>query len=168
MSNKTFRLVPERPQDVTAVEALNAHAFGPGRYARTAYRLREGCAPVADLSYAAWTNGTLVASIRYSPVVLEGSAGLMLGPLVVDPAWKGKGCGLALMRETLARAKALGHRWVILVGDAPYYARADFVRVPYGRITLPGPVDPDRLLMLELQPGALNGLSGRLRGGRPR
>ena len=112
------------------------------------------------LSHAAWCDGTLIGSVRYAPVRLEDKPGLMLGPLVVHPAWKGRGAGLKLMQVSLEAARGQGDAWVILVGDEPYYARVGFGRVAEGNITLPGPVDPKRLLALELRPGVLAGLSG--------
>jgi predicted N-acetyltransferase YhbS len=90
----------------------------------------------------------------------------MLGPLVVDPEWKGRGVGVALMRASLEEARRQGHPWAILVGDQPYYARVGFARMAPGRIRLPGPVDPDRLLALELEEGSLNGASGLVRAVR--
>jgi len=163
MSANQFRVARERPEDAAAIEMLHDFAFGPGRFARTAYRMRERVPAVEGLSFAAWAQDRLVGSVRFSPVALAGRAGLMLGPLVVDPAWKGRGAGLELMRAGLKAARGLGHDWVILVGDEPYYARVGFRRVAEGRIRLPGPVDPARLLMLELRPNALDGLSGVLR-----
>lgn len=169
MTDSQFSLECERPEDAEAIETLHEIAFGPGRFARTAYRLREGVEAVEGLSLTAWTDvpvRRIIGSIRYAPVVLNGRKGLMLGPLVVDPEWKGRGVGLALMRSTLEKARRLGHPWAILVGDAPYYARVGFARVEPGRIRLPGPVDPDRLLALELDKGSLDGASGLVRAVR--
>jgi predicted N-acetyltransferase YhbS len=163
MSDKHFHIAPERPEDAAAIDKLHEFAFGPGRFARTAYRMREGVAGIASLSFAAWTHDALIGSVRFSPVALEDRAGLMLGPLVIDPEWKGRGVGLNLMRTGLEAARGEGHDWVILVGDEPYYARAGFRRVAEGQIRLPGPVDPARLLYLELSAGALDDLSGVLR-----
>ena len=160
MSDNLFRITPERPEDAAAIETLHEFAFGPGRFARTAYRLREGVPPIAALSYAAWSQDTLIGSVRFAPVEIEGCPGLMLGPLVIDPAWKGRGVGLKLMQVGLEAARGQGHDWVILVGDEPYYARVGFRRVEAGRLELPGPVDPKRLLALELSPGTLDGLAG--------
>lgn len=165
MSEFPFTVAPEQADDAARIETLYAIAFGPGRFARTAYRLREGLAPVEGLSFVARFGGRLIGSVRFAPVTLAGRPGLLLGPLVVDPDWKGKGCGLALMRAGIAAARVAGHGWIVLVGDEPYYARAGFARVAPGRIALPGPVDPARLLALELVEGALDGLCGRLVGG---
>ena len=170
MADPQFSIETERGEDAAAIEILHETAFGPGRYARAAFRLREGVGAVEGLSFAALPGPggerRLIGSIRYAPVELAGRRGLMLGPLVVDPAWKGRGAGLALMRISLERARELGHRWAILVGDAPYYARVGFVRVEPGRIRLPAPVDPERLLVLELEASALDGAGGVLKAAR--
>ena len=101
-------------------------------------------------------------SISFWPIRIGAaqSEALLLGPLAVHPDRQRLGLGLALMKEGLRRAAALGHRLVLLVGDEPYYARVGFKRLPYGLVSLPGPVNPDRFLYLELVPGALSGVSG--------
>ena len=116
------------------------------------------------LCLVGWREDRLVGGIRFTAISIgeEGGA-LLLGPLVVDPAEKGKGFGRALVEEGLVRAKAQGFALVLLVGDMPYYGRFGFSPVPPGQITLPGPVDPARLLVLELVPGALATASGQVR-----
>jgi predicted N-acetyltransferase YhbS len=136
-------------------------SFGPGRFARTAYRIREGVQAVPSLSLTGRLDGRLVGGIRFTAVTVGAEGGaLLLGPLVVHPAHKGKGYGQALAGEGLARARAQGFRLVVLVGDMPYYGRFGFVPVVPGQVTLPGPVDPKRLLALELEAGALAGAAG--------
>lgn len=163
MPSYTAAVLPEQPCHAAAIEALAAAAFGPGRFAKTAYRLREGTAAIAGLCFVASIGGRLVGSIRLSPITIGGSPALLLGPLVVDPAHKSHGHGLALMRAAIAAAAAEGHALIMLVGDEPYYARAGFSKIPRGRVRLPGPVDPDRLLALELVPGALAAVGGMAR-----
>lgn len=153
-------LVPEQAADAFAIEGLLDRSFGPGRFAKTAYRLREGTGPVAGLSFVARHGGALVGSVRYWPLAIAGSAGLLLGPLVVDPLLRGRGVGAGLMIVSLAAARRAGEEWVLLVGDEPYYARVGFRAAEPGRFTMPGPVDPRRLLLRELVPGALEGLMG--------
>jgi predicted N-acetyltransferase YhbS len=161
MPTGSFYIQPENENDELLLSDLSAQAFGPGRFARTAYRVREGVAPIAPLSLAGWLDGGLVGGIRFTAVTVgREERALLLGPLVVHPAHKGKGYGRALAREAIARARAQGFRLVVLVGDMPYYGRLGFLPVPPGQITLPGPVDPNRLLALELQPGSLAGASG--------
>lgn len=154
---------PEHPDDAPAIERLHARAFGPGRFARTAYRLREGGAPLPDLCLTALVGTYLVGSVRIGPAEAAGGRLLVLGPLTVDPSFSDRGIGTSLMRASLEAARAAGHGLVILVGDAPYYARFGFTPVPPGRLTLPGPVDPARFLWLELFEGASRGLSGSVK-----
>jgi predicted N-acetyltransferase YhbS len=104
-----------------------------------------------------------VGGVRFTAIRIgAANGGALLGPLVVDPAVKGKGYGKALVGEGLMRAKAEGFGLVLLVGDLPYYGRFGFAPVPPGKITLPGPVDPARLLAVELMPGVLEGLAGQV------
>ncbi len=163
MSDLIIKL--EAPGDEPALSNLAADAFGPGRFARSAYRVREGVKPVASLSLAGWRNGTLVGGIRFTAIKLGTQENaLLLGPLVVSPAATGNGYGRALVEAGLARARAEGFGLVLLVGDMPYYGRFGFAPVmPRGKIVLPGPVDPARLLALELEPGALQPASGMVK-----
>ncbi len=151
---------PEVPGDAAAVEQLHARAFGPGRFARTAYRLREGSEPLWALCFTAFVGADLVGSVRLGPALAGGRPLLVLGPLTVDPAFASQGIGQALMGAGLEAAKAAGHDLVVLVGDAPYYDRFGFRPVPPGRLELPGPVDPARFLWLELTEGAREEISG--------
>lgn len=150
----------EEPSDAEAIERLHERAFGPGRFARTAFRLREGAAARPDLCFTAHVGTYLVGSIRLSPVTMGGAPGLVLGPIAVEPAFTSRGIGFDLITASLEAAREKGDRRVILVGDEPYYRRSGFTQVPKGRLALPGPVDPERLLWLELEPGAFGGISG--------
>jgi predicted N-acetyltransferase YhbS len=159
----------EAASDTAAADAIVAAAFGPGRFAKSAYRLREGVACVAELSFVAEEGARIVGTVRYWPVVIgaEPAPALMLGPIAIVADRQGQGIALALMQTTLAEAKKLGHRAVILVGDEPYYGRAGFARIqPTGRITMPGPVDYARLLGLSLADGALEAMAGEVRKAR--
>lgn len=158
---------PEQPGDAPAIDRLHARTFGPGRFARTPYRLREGVRPLAELSFTALVGSFLVGSVRLGPVRAGGADALMLGPLTVDPSFEGRGIGSALMRTSLDAAGASGRGLVLLVGDAPFYARFGFERVPPGHLTLPGPADPARFLWRELQAGARAGAHGAVRSVRP-
>ena len=161
-----FRLLPERPDDRDAVEMLFDLAFAPGRTALSAYSLREGVAPVAGLCTVARDEyDALVGAVRVWPVRIGagGAPALLLGPIAVHPTRQGEGLGAMLMHETLARARSAGWTRVLLVGDAPYYARFGFARAPARAIDFPRPVNPERVLALELEPGAMAGLSGPVR-----
>jgi predicted N-acetyltransferase YhbS len=146
---------PEASVDDDAIERLHERAFGPGRFARTAYRIREGAPHLLELSFTALVGTLLVGSVRLTPVKAGEQAGLMLGPLTVDPAFENRGIGAALIERALDAAREAGHALVLLVGDEPYYARFGFTRVPRGKLVMPGPVDPDRLLAAELVEGSL-------------
>lgn len=153
----------EQPDHGPAIEALAEAAFGPGRFAKTAYRLRRGTVPIPSLCFVALAGGRLIGSVRLSPITIGGSPALLLGPLVVDPAHKNQGYGQALLDASIQAARQAGHTLIVLVGDAPYYARAGFRPIPRGQVRLPGPVDPERLLALELVVGALAGVTGMAR-----
>jgi len=156
-------LTSEDPADLSAIDDLLDLCFGPGRYAKTAYRFREGVCPIRALSLVARSAGGIRGSLRFWPVLMGESRGLLLGPLAVDPVLRGQGIGVGLMVMGLARARRAGFPWVMLVGDEPYYARVGFQKTAPGRFTFPGPVDPGRLLTCELIPGSLTGLSGAVR-----
>lgn len=149
--------------DHDAIEHLLDLAFGTDRRSKTSYRLREGNAAIPGLSLVTRDTGVNISgTISFWPLAIGArqAPALLLGPLAVHPDRQGLGIGIALMREGLARARALGHGLVLLVGDEPYYAKVGFARLPEGLISMPGPVDPARFLYLELQPGALAGVSG--------
>ena len=156
----SIAVVRETPADAVPIERLVERAFGPGRFARTAYRLRETAVPDPDLCFVARITTLLVGSNRMTPVRVGAAPALLLGPLTVDPAFQGRGIARALVSISLDAAAAAGPRLVILVGDEPYYRQFEFKRVPPGRLTMPGPVDPVRLLYRELVPGAFATLLG--------
>jgi predicted N-acetyltransferase YhbS len=163
MSSSSWQIRPEKPADAAAVEALNAACFGPGRFAKSAYRLREGVAPVAGLGFVAAEKGALLGSVRFWPIRVGGHDELLLGPLAVRGEQRGKGIGIGLMQAGIEAAKRGPWRGILLVGDEPYYARVGFARVPPGRVRLPGPVDRDRILGLSLKGGEMVALSGEVR-----
>jgi predicted N-acetyltransferase YhbS len=163
MQPAKIEIALEAEADASVLSELSAQAFGPGRFARTAYRIREGVAPVAGLCLTASVGGRLVGGIRFTAVrVGDEEKALLLGPLVVDPLHTGNGYGRALIEEGIARAREQGYRLVVLVGDMPYYGRFGFIPIPRGQIMLPGPVDPARLLALDLVSGAAASAQGLL------
>jgi predicted N-acetyltransferase YhbS len=165
MSSATFAIRHEDAGDASILSQLAADAFGPGRFTRSAYRVREGVAPVAALSLCGHLDGRVAGGIRFTAIRIgDTEGGALLGPLIVDPRMTGRGVGKALVEEGLARARAEGFSLVLLVGDMPYYGRFGFNPVPPGRITLPGPVDPARLLYLELVSGAMADAAGAVKG----
>lgn len=147
---------PAVPDDLPAMTALQSRAFSPGRFARTAYRVREGGPDLSPFCRVALIGDRLVAALRLTQINVGGRPGaLLLGPLAVDPDEAGRGYGRRLVAELLETARAGDIRLVLLVGDVAYYGRLGFGPVPLGQIRLPGPVDPTRLLAAEVQPGAL-------------
>jgi predicted N-acetyltransferase YhbS len=164
MNDIALTILPETTAEAVAVERLHERTFGPGRYAKTAYRLREQVAHRLDLSFIARIGTLLVGSVRLSSVRIGETKALLLGPLTVEPAFRERGVGQALIARALKDATAKGERLVILVGDEPYYGKTGFKRIPPGRVIMPGPVDPARLLVAELAPDAFDGVSGRVRG----
>lgn len=162
MKQTTWVIRPEDAADTTAIEDLQANAFGPGRFARTAFRIRESVEPRRDLSFVGLVGSQIAGSIRLSPILIGDTAALLLGPLTVSPDFKNRGLGKALMRTAMDAAELAGDKIVLLVGDAPYYSPFGFQQVHLGQITLPGPVDPARLLVAllngaEMPEGAVQG-----------
>ncbi len=163
-----FAIRAERASDVAARETLLDACFGDNRHMRTCQRLRDGRAPAEGLALSAVRQGRVIGSVRLWHVSAGGIPALMLGPLAVEASSRQLGVGAALMDDALAAAKARGHGAVILLGDAPYYARFGFSAAKTGELTLPGAFERDRLLGLELSEGALDGAWGMIAStGRP-
>jgi predicted N-acetyltransferase YhbS len=167
MTDLSLTILPETAGDALAIERLHERTFGPGRLAKTAYRIREDIAHRLELSFTARISTLLVGSVRLTPIRIGQAKALLLGPLTVEPPFRERGIGLALIERALAQAKSDGHRLVLLVGDEPYYGKCGFKRIPKGRAAMPGPVDPARLLVCELTEGAFEGVSGSIRPDRP-
>ncbi|MGH7024998.1 MAG: GNAT family N-acetyltransferase [Caulobacteraceae bacterium] len=156
-----LHLAPERPADAPLADALIARAFGPGRYAKAAERLREGSSPIAGLSFVAWTRGRAAGCVRLWPIVIGGAPAVLLGPIAVDEAERNAGVGAALIQRACDAARAAGHALVLLVGDEPYFGQFGFARALHVR--MPGPVDLRRVLVRALVSGAAEGLEGAVR-----
>jgi predicted N-acetyltransferase YhbS len=151
----------ERLSDIEAREALLDQSFGDCRTTKTSERLREDRLPAEGLSFVACEHGRVVGTVRLWHVMAgPGRPALLLGPLAVAPAARNRGVGSALVRHALRQARRRGHRAVLLVGDAPYYARFDFGSDKTAALWMPGPYERHRLLGHELAPGALAGARG--------
>jgi predicted N-acetyltransferase YhbS len=161
MPGLDIAIAPEREADTASINLLEERAFGPGRFSRTAFRLREGNPHDRALSFIARVSTLVVGSIRLTRIHIGAHPALLLGPLTVDPAFHSRGIGKMLIDAALDAARALGHKLVLLVGDEAYYARSGFRRVPPGKIMMPGPVDPMRVLVRELVEGALAETGGQ-------
>ena len=160
MSLADIAYLPEIPAHDSEIDAINEEAFGPGRFARAAYKIREGGPHERALSFVAMDGGTVVASVRMTRIVAGKGTALMLGPLAVRPAYKNVGIGRRLVAIALEAAAKANAAAVILVGDAPYYGPLGFTRIPYGQIAMPRPVDYNRVLAHEIAPGAVAALTG--------
>ena len=159
----------EQAGDALAREALLDLAFGPGRFRKTSEKLRSGRLPAEGLTFVAYEGERLVGTVRLWNIA-AGTAGeaLLLGPLATHPDLQGQGIGGRLMAYAIAEAARLGHRAILLVGDAPYYTRFGFERRFAEGLVLPGPVEAERFLGLELVAGSLEGTTGMLKAtGRP-
>jgi predicted N-acetyltransferase YhbS len=154
--------LPEQPAHDPEIEHINAEAFGPGRFARAAYRIREGGPHERALSFVATYEGAVIGSVRLTRVAASEGRALLLGPLAVRPDYKNLGIGRKLVRIAVEAAEKAGAAAVVLVGDEPYYGPLGFKRVPRGQIEMPRPVDLDRILAVELKPGAVAALRGML------
>jgi len=163
MNELSLTILPEKPDDALAIERLHERTFGPGRFARTAFRIREGRGHALDLSFTARIGTLLVGSVRLTPICIGETPALLLGPLTVEPPFRSRGVGTALVTRALKEARAKNHSLVVLVGDEPIYRKSGFKRIPKGQVKMPGPVDPARLLIAELKPGAVDGVRGLIR-----
>lgn len=159
---------PAGISDAAAISSLHDKAFGPGRFVRAAYRVREGTADVTRFCRVAFLGKQLVAAIRMTNITIGDEPGaLLLGPLAVDPQNIGQGIGARLISECLEGARAAGIKLVILVGDHSYYGRFGFQPVPPGQIQFSGPVDLRRILAAELVPGTLARYQGLVKANTP-
>jgi predicted N-acetyltransferase YhbS len=152
---------PALPDDIAEISKLHGRVFGPGRFVRSAYRVREGKGHLSRFCLVACLGKAVIASIRTTEVTVGGKSGaVLLGPVAVDGEHRSLGLGTKLITAALEAARTGGASIIILVGDHPYYGRFGFKPVPLGQIVFPGPVDPQRILAFELEPDAL----GQYRG----
>jgi predicted N-acetyltransferase YhbS len=154
------RLAVERPEDGPAVDALVERAFGPGRYAKAAERLREGNRMIGSLSFCAFGAENLVGAARQWPVMVGAARGVFFGPIAVEAAWRKHGVGGQLIARACAAAGDQGEAFILLVGDLALFGGHGFEPVPAGRVTMPGPVNPRRILWRALTAGGVDGVSG--------
>jgi predicted N-acetyltransferase YhbS len=149
-----------------AMRELFKTIIGPGRFARTAYRLREQARESQEsFGYNLYDGDNLIGTISFTPVLIGGQKGTcLLGPLAIYEAYRGDGLGLSLIEDGIKEARSRGLTVMMLVGDLEYYKRAGFQPLPLGQIEMPGPVDPARLLAFEIEEGALSNLNGPVTG----
>jgi len=151
---------PERACDALIVDGLIDRAFGPGRYAKAAERLREGARPVMNLSFVAWRGGDAVGCVRLWPVMIGETPALLLGPIAVEAPWRRGGLGADLVRRAVAEATATGAEIIILVGDEPFFGPLGFSAGPATDVRMPGPVNQSRVMVRALVSGAADDLAG--------
>lgn len=163
MNSSKIVITSQLAHHCASVEKLGADAFGPGRFARTAFRLREGVAAEPDLCFVALDDDQVVGSVQMTRVMIGNNTGLVLGPLVVAPDYKQSGIGSELMTMAVDASRNKGWELIVLVGDEPYYKPFGFKVVDYGRLQMPGPVDPARFLYCELKSGAYSKFSGAVK-----
>ncbi len=155
---------PATPDDDAFVEGLQALAFGPGRFARTAFRVRERFPIDPSLSLIAEVDGTSCGSVWMTPISIGGIDGYMLGPLATHPDFRKRGAGKLLAREVTRRALDRGEgSFVVLVGDRDYYCPLGWAPTMSGAIVWPGPVDPDRVLVYADDPSLAVRLAGPIK-----
>ncbi len=156
-----FKILHQRTGDDSLIEPLLDRCFGFDRHHKTVYRLRDGCAPIGKLGFVGLAlDGGLLGSLRFWPIRIGAAPAILLGPLAVEPALQGAGVGRGLLRHGLTRAKRLDARICVVVGAPDYYAPFGFENAAGHGLILPGPVEPERFQVLEITPGALNGVSG--------
>lgn len=156
---------PEQPADAPLIAALIDRAFGPGRHAKAADRLREGNHMIPQLSFTAWEGETLVGSVRLWPVTIGGEPVVFLGPIAVEAELRKHRIGQTLVETACEAAARAGWRAVLLVGDTPYFGRVGFDAAPAKDVQMPGPVDQRRVLLKALRDRGADGLAGLVRAG---
>lgn len=134
-----------------AIEALLDAAFGADRHGRTAYAVRAGTEPVADLSFVCLNDQQLVGSLQSWPVSLttpddRTMSLIMVGPVAVDPEHQSQGIGKHMTRIVAQRLDLAGIS-AMMIGDPEYYEAFGFLSGPARGWTLPGPVEPERILL---------------------
>ena len=160
VSKSDVAIMTESSEHEKFIEELNREAFGPARFTRAAHLIRERGGHDKSLSFVLLLDGNLVGTIRMTPIVVGNANGYLLGPIVISPKTKSLGLGSLLMQHTIERAKEKHVPFILLVGDEPYYRRFGFFKVAPGKMTMPAPVNPERLLALELSDGAMEEAKG--------
>ncbi|MCR4265731.1 GNAT family N-acetyltransferase [Nitratireductor sp. ZSWI3] len=163
MSSADIHYLPEQPAHDAEIDLINEEAFGPGRFTRAAYKIREGGPHERALSFVAIHQDKVIASVRMTWIAAGRGRALLLGPLAVRPAFKNIGIGRKLVHIAIDAAREAGAGAVVLVGDAPYYGPLGFRKIPTGQLSMPRPVDPERLLAAELKDDTVASLTGEVR-----
>jgi putative acetyltransferase len=156
----------ERPHDAQAIHELNRLTFGQDDEAQIVDRLRAEGAVISSL--VAVEEGRVVGHILFSRVAIESDAGTARAaaraPMAVRPERQRQGIGSELVRRGLESCRARGYTVVVVVGHPAYYPRFGFSAELARRLS--GPACGEAWMALELTPGALDGLSGRVRSAK--
>jgi predicted N-acetyltransferase YhbS len=159
----TSTFLAEKPEHAAAIDIVLDNAFGPGRFAKSSERVRErGAVHEPALSRVALGPTGAVIGVCRIWRVEAGIPFYFLGPLAVDPSARSAGLGLSLAREAVLACRTRGGAGIVLIGAEPFFRPLGFTQVPAGRLRLPGPADPARLLWLELRPGGLDKAGGEI------
>jgi predicted N-acetyltransferase YhbS len=157
----TVRL--EREEDAGWINALHDACFGPTRFGRAAFRIRDRYGVEPKLCLVAELEGEPVANVKMAPISIAGLNGYLLGPLATDPNRRKLGAGKLLVNEVCKRAfKKRGCSFVLLVGDPPYYGPLGFEPTSRDAISFPAPVDAHRVLVRVKDKGMVNRLKGSI------
>lgn len=163
MSTLDLVYLTEDASHDAAIDHINEEAFGPGRFARAAERIREQGPHDRQLSFVCADRGETIASVRMTPIFAGSVQAHLLGPLAVRPSHKNLGIGRELVRIAVEAAKGAGSDAVILIGDPPYYGPLGFQPTRLGALKLPGPVDPRRVLAACFDGIVADELAGEIR-----
>lgn len=162
-----IEILPESPPlHADAIEALYDRTFGPGHFAKTAERLREGNASVPDVSRVAICDGEVIGVCRVWPILVGAGeiSALFIGPVAVDPGFQGQRLGLTVTGEALEAATNAGWGAAVIIGAPVYFGELGFEQVAADRFSFPGPQDMSRVMVRDLA-GSANGLKGAVRVG---
>ncbi len=154
---------PEGPEDVAAIRAINQAAFGRPDEAALVDALRQEGAVLVSL--VAEVDSQPAGHILFSRMFVEATPAVALAPMAVLPAHQNQGLGSALVRAGLDELRRMQERIVIVLGHPDYYPRFGFSPELARRLKHPFP--PNALMALELAPGALDNVHGRLKYAKP-
>ena len=158
---------PERVGDYIAIREVNLLAFGREVEARLVETLRQSASFIPELSLAAVENGRVMGHILFSPLTIETDKGavsaLALAVMAVRPELQNRGIGSELVRHGLKECQRLGHNVVVVIGHPGYYPRFGFSSARAKGLEVPFEVPDEAFMVLELVPGALDGIGGMVR-----
>lgn len=147
--NDSIFIRKEQEIDNAEINTLYTNSFGPGRYAKSAFRYREKYDHLIDISQVLICQNKLIGSVRFWNILVNNKKSLLLGPIVMHRDYRGQGFGKRLLKDSILNCKNLGHNLIILVGDLSYYSKIGFKRIGQKKILFEGPVNYERVLYIE-------------------